>query len=234
MENLLLSGNVKLKIKVMQFIKFKCATAYLSDAQLETIIYAGNSHQNYLTNWYIIDDTLENLKTANSEEEGAIRFRKGYSIGDGTGVGKGRQIAGILVDNWLKDRKKALWLSKNEALLEDAQRDFSALGGKEEQVVPLSKFKLGEPIALTEGILFVTYATLRQDGKDNKISRLQQIINWLGKEFDGPIIFDESHAMANATSEKADRGVKKASQQGLSGLRLQRALPNARCSDPQY
>ncbi len=201
---------------------------YLSAAQLETIIYAGDSHEKFLTNWYIVDETLDSLLLSSEGEEGAVRFRRGYGCSDGTGVGKGRQIAGIIIDNWLQGRKKALWLSKNETLLEDAKRDFCALGGKEEQVIPLSKFKLGEPIELTEGILFVTYATLRSDGKDNKISRLQQIVNFLGKDFDGAIIFDESHAMANASSEKGDRGVKKGSMQGRSGLRLQRALPNAR------
>ncbi len=201
---------------------------FLSAAQLETIIYAGDSHQKFLSNWYIVDETLDLLQAANETEEGAVHFRRGYSLGDNTGVGKGRQIAGIIIDNWLQGRKKALWLSKNETLLEDAQRDFCALGGKEDQIIPLSKFKLGKPIELSEGILFVTYATLRSDGKDNKISRLQQIVNFLGKDFDGPIIFDESHAMANAANEKADRGVKKASQQGISGLRLQRALPSAR------
>ena len=41
-------------------------------------------------------------------------------------------------------------------------------------------------------------------------------------------MFDESHALANATSSKGERGVKTASKQGQAGLRLQRALPMAR------
>jgi hypothetical protein len=35
--------------------------------------------------------------------------RRGFFIGDGTGVGKGREIAGIILDNWRQGRKKAVW-----------------------------------------------------------------------------------------------------------------------------
>jgi hypothetical protein len=53
-------------------------------------------------------------------------------------------------------------------------------------------------------------------------------VEWLGKDFDGVIIFDESHAMQNAAGAKSERGDTAASQQGRAGLRLQHALPNAR------
>lgn len=35
--------------------------------------------------------------------------RAGFLIGDGAGVGKGRTVAGIIFENYLKGRKKALW-----------------------------------------------------------------------------------------------------------------------------
>jgi P-loop containing NTP hydrolase pore-1 len=44
----------------------------------------------------------------------------------------------------------------------------------------------------------------------------------LGRDLDGVIVFDESHAMQNAAREKSERG------EGRAGLRLQHALPNAR------
>jgi hypothetical protein len=50
----------------------------------------------------------------------------------------------------------------------------------------------------------------------------------LGSDFDGVIIFDESHAMQNAGGGKGERGDVAASQQGRAGLRLQHALPDAR------
>ncbi|TIW92035.1 MAG: hypothetical protein E5V57_31165, partial [Mesorhizobium sp.] len=82
--------------------------------------------------------------------------------------------------------------------------------------------------SLPEGILFTTYATLRSDDRGEKLSRVRQIVEWLGADFDGVIIFDEAHAMQNAAGTKGDRGDIAASQQGRAGLRLQHALPHAR------
>jgi hypothetical protein len=149
-------------------------------------------------------------------------------IGDGTGVGKGRQSAAIILDNWLQGRRKAVWISKSDKLIEDAQRDWSALGMERLLVTPLSRFPQGRPITLPEGVLFTTYATLRSDDRGEKVSRVRQIVEWLGSDFDGVLIFDEAHAMQNAGGGKGERGDVAASQQGRAGLRLQHALPNAR------
>src|SRR6202034_4342363 len=158
----------------------------------------------------------------------AVRFRRGWFLGDGTGAGKGRQVAGILLDNWLKSRCRAVWVSKSDKLIEDAQRDWSALGQERLLVTPLSRFVQGTAIRLGEGILFTTYATLRSAEREAKVSRVQQIVDWLGRHFDGVIVFDESHAMQNAGGGKSERGDQEPSQQGRAGLRLQHALPNAR------
>ncbi len=86
-----------------------------------------------------------------------------------------------------------------------------------------------EPSAGTELLaIFAELATLRTQARSGKVGRVQQIIDWLGREFDGVIVFDEAHAMANAAGEKSDRGEKKPSQQGQAGLRLQHALADAR------
>ena len=158
----------------------------------------------------------------------AVRFRRGWFLGDGTGAGKGRQVAAIILDNWLKGRRRAVWISKSDKLIEDAERDWTAIGGYRSDIVPLSRFRQGAAIALDEGILFTTYATLRTQAKGDKASRVQQIIDWLGREFDGVVVFDEAHAMANAAGDKGERGEKKPSQQGQAGLRLQHALNDAR------
>lgn len=200
----------------------------LSDAQLESVIYAGEAHSGHLAGHWQIDPSFDNMTAATPEAEGAIRYRRGWFLGDGTGAGKGRQAAGIILDNWLKGRRRHVWISKSDTLIEDAQRDWSALGQEKLLVTPLSRFRHGKPIKLEEGILFCTFATLRTDEREGKRSRVQQVVDWLGDEFDGVIIFDEGHAMANAASGKSDRGEKSASQQGRAGLRLQRALPDAR------
>ena len=81
---------------------------------------------------------------------------------------------------------------KSDKLIEDAQRDWSALGQERLLVTPLSRFRQGTPIRLAQGILFTTYATLRSDARDEKVSRVRQIVDWLGRDFDGVIVFDEA------------------------------------------
>jgi hypothetical protein len=200
----------------------------LSDAQLESVIYAGEAHAGHLAGSYTVDDTFDQVAAAPDGAEGAVRFRRAWFLGDGTGAGKGRQVAAIILDNWLKGRRRAVWISKSDKLIEDAERDWTAIGGFRSDLVPLSRFKQGAAIALPEGILFTTYATLRTQAKGEKKSRVQQIVDWLGRTFDGVVVFDEAHAMANAAGDKGERGEKKPSQQGQAGLRLQYALADAR------
>lgn len=200
----------------------------LSGPQLESVIYAGEAHQTHLEGWFKPSEIAGSVVAANENEEGAFQFRKGWFLGDGTGCGKGRQVAGIILDNWLSGRRRAVWVSKSDKLLEDARRDWMALGGRESDIVPLAKFRQGKDLKLAEGILFVTYATLRSAEREGKAARLDQVIDWLGSDFDGVVAFDEGHAMANAASQKGERGDTKASQQGLAGLALQNRLPDAR------
>jgi predicted RNA methylase len=213
----------------------------LSDAQLESVVYAGEAHCGHLTGAWTVDETCDVVSAAPEGAANTVRFRRGWFLGDGTGCGKGRQVAGIILDNWLQGRRRAIWISKSDKLLEDAQRDWAALGQEKLLVQPLSRFRQGTPVRLAEGILFTTYATLRSQEREGKKSRIAQIIDWVGQEagsgeaatgtkkaFDGVIVFDEAHAMANAAGGKGERGDVAPSQQGRAGLRLQHALPDAR------
>jgi hypothetical protein len=227
----------------------------LSDAQIESVIYAGEAHSGHLAGAWTVDETCDVVSAAPEGAENTVRFRRGWFLGDGTGCGKGRQVAGIILDNWLQGRRRAIWISKSDKLLEDAQRDWLALGQERLLVQPLSRYRQGTPIRLAEGILFTTYATLRSQERDGKKSRIAQILDWVGHEagsgeaatgtkgnqagrtegptatkkpFDGVIVFDEAHAMANAAGGKSERGDVAPSQQGRAGLRLQHALPDAR------
>ncbi|MFC0687654.1 strawberry notch family protein [Novosphingobium clariflavum] len=200
----------------------------LSDAQLESVIYAGEAHGGHLSGAWKVDATFDVVTAAPEDAEDAVKFRRGWFLGDGTGAGKGRQVAGIILDNWLKGRRRAVWISVSDRLLEDAQRDWSALGQERLLVTPLSRFRQGTDIRLDEGVLFTTYATLRSQERGGKKSRVEQIVEWLGPDFDGVIVFDEAHAMANAAGGKGERGDVAPSQQGRAGLRLQHALPDAR------
>jgi len=178
----------------------------LSDVQLEAVTYAGQSHS-------------QTLPDGNA---------RGFFLGDGTGVGKGRTITGIILDNYVQGRHKAVWLSENTGLIPDAKRDVSALFGNSDLVQEFRGGKSAEKsLSINEGILFTTYSSLSK-GFDQSGSNFEKIVNWLGKDFDGVIVFDEAHNMANSIATKGNRGVKKASQRGMAGLEIQKALPNAK------
>lgn len=198
------------------------AKGILSAAQAETLIYAASAHARDLSGLYEPEDRGCALKAS---AEG-IAYRMGYFLGDGTGAGKGRQVAAVILDRWVRGERRHIWISKNEALLEDARRDWSALGGLPIDIQPLGQWKLGVPVGMREGILFVTYPTLRSGRSD--ATRLEQILEWAGDEFDGVIVFDEAHAMANAAGGEGSRGKVKGSEQGVAGVRLQNLLPRAR------
>lgn len=248
------------------------AKGLLSDAQIEPVIYAGEAHAKMLP-----------------AAEGEEARRKGFFIGDGTGVGKGREVAGIILDNWKQGRQKAIWVSEKQTLVQDAKRDWSGLEQAPDLIFNLSKIKNGEAISAPKGIAFTTYDTLKggmsdqaaltrggfvrkqkvsvngQSGEVTRVgkpargrspeitvkldngttvtvasaevkaqekaivkSRVDQLADWFGKDFDGVIAFDEAHNMGNATDEKGDRGQKQAAQKALAGMELQRRLPNAR------
>ena len=225
------------------------ADGLLSDAQLESVVLAGQAHDDHLAASYRIGSGWETVQRCGDEDPGNItltddgetlsapvRFRRGWMLGDGTGCGKGRQVAAIILDGWMRGRKRALWLSQSDKLLEDARRDWTALGGREDDVIPLGDFRQGAEIPRSTGILFTTYATLRSPSRQGRASRLDQIVGWLAggpdedhrHAFDGAIVFDEAHAMANAAGAKGARGDVKPSAQGRAGLRLQNALPDAR------
>jgi hypothetical protein len=204
------------------------AEGRLSDAQTETVVYAGEAHAVLLPGRWTLGEAAHDVRLADEGREDAVRLRRGMFLGDGTGAGKGRQIAAVIADNMAQGRLRALWLSRNEALLEDARRDWKAIGGSVHDVVAQGRWKQGEALRMERGVLFTTYATLRQPARGGRPSRLDQIVAWLGADFDGVIVFDEAHAMGGAAGGVGSRGPKKASRQGLAGLALQNRLPNAR------
>ena len=145
----------------------------LSRAQLETVAYACQRFE-------------QKLPTG---------ARAGFFLGDGVGLGKGRQLAGIILDGWQRDRKRHLWVSVSADLCVDAQRDLSDIGAGHIDVVNITKVgyeKNALEKALKTGVLFSTYSALTNSGKGG--SRLDQIARWLGEDkAEGCILFDESH-----------------------------------------
>ncbi|XP_034947420.1 protein strawberry notch isoform X2 [Chelonus insularis] len=182
----------------------------LSALQLESITYASQQHEHLLP-----DGT-----------------RAGFLIGDGAGVGKGRTIAGIIFENYLKGRKRAIWVSVSNDLKYDAERDLKDIGAGKIEVHALNKFKYAKISSaangnVKKGVIFSTYSALigesSQSGGKYK-SRLKQLLQWCGEDFDGLIIFDECHRAKNL----CPTGSSKPTKTGLTVLELQNKLPKAR------
>ncbi|XP_006865435.1 PREDICTED: protein strawberry notch homolog 1 [Chrysochloris asiatica] len=182
---------------------------WLSALQLEAITYAAQQHETFLPNG----------------------DRAGFLIGDGAGVGKGRTIAGIIYENYLLSRKRALWFSVSNDLKYDAERDLRDIGAKNILVHSLNKFKYGKISSkhngsVKKGVIFATYSSLigeSQSGGKYK-TRLKQLLHWCGDDFDGVIVFDECHKAKNLCPV----GSSKPTKTGLAVLELQNKLPKAR------
>ncbi|KAF6777050.1 hypothetical protein AHF37_03606 [Paragonimus kellicotti] len=184
---------------------------YVSALQLEAVVYACQRHECILPNGQ----------------------RAGFLIGDGAGVGKGRTIAGILYENYLRHRKKAIWLSVSNDLKVDAERDLRDIGLGKIKVHSLNKFKYARISGkangrVKKGVIFSTYSSLigesQGSAKAKYKTRLKQLVHWCGKKFDGLIVFDECHRAKNLTPS----GSQKPTKTGLTVLELQNRLPNAR------
>lgn len=186
----------------------------LSSLQLEGIVHACQRHQMILANGQ----------------------RAGFFIGDGAGVGKGRQIAGIIFDNVARGRNRHIWFTISSDLIVDSRRDLTDIGCHIKVINGCQELDketrvLGLPPGFKEGIVFSTYATLvssvQTGGKFNsaKRSRLQQLIDWCGgAAFEGCLIFDECHKAKNFVPNKEHASTKVA----LAVTEIQRLLPKAR------
>ena len=122
-------------------------------------------------------------------------------------------------------------MSISNDLVVDAQRDLSDCGCKELRVVPLHKQSygdLGKALGDQNTVLFTTYSSLvaKQQGKGGQPgrSRVGQIMKWLGPDFEGCIVFDESHKCKNLFPQAGGQQ----SRTGRAVVELQRAAPQAR------
>src|SRR3990167_526498 len=199
----------------------------LSAIQLETVRFVGQRHLSFLPNGE----------------------RAGYFICDGTGVGKGRQVAAIIADNYQKGRLKSIWMTASNSLIRDSQRDLTDIGLN----IPLFALpaSVSEDIRQESGVLFVTYSMLI--GKGNRRStktRYQQVLDWLvakkpRDQFSGVIIFDEAHFAKTMNFAKSKDSEKLSTSSSITAKlvnQLQKDLPLARivyvsatgASDPKH
>jgi hypothetical protein len=186
----------------------------ISNLQLEAIVYACQRFEKFMPN--------------------GQRF--GFFIGDGAGVGKGRELAGLIFECWRKNLKKAIWLSVSSDLKQDAARDLADIGCQTIPLHLLGKLPYGHLNGekcgyVNQGVIFSTYSSLisgtnrgKAGGKQNvNNSRIEQLIDWCGADYDGLILLDECHKAKNILGIKG-----KPSKTGLAVMQLQNRLPKAR------
>ncbi|ETN78639.1 helicase protein [Necator americanus] len=199
--------DVKYQISIPEYL---IDNGSISALQLEAVIYACQMHQQRLP----------------SGE------RIGYLIGDGAGVGKGRTVAAIIFENYLLGRKRSIWLSVSSDLKFDAERDLRDIGAGNIMVYALNKLKYAkisgkENGNIKKGVIFATYSSLIGECRGARAkyrSRLKQLIQWFGVDYDGVIILDECHRAKNLVPTTGAKPTKT----GRMVLELQKALPNAR------
>jgi hypothetical protein len=156
---------------------------------------------------------------------GAGGATRGILIGDGTGVGKGREVAGIMRNVSLRDPHIGthVWVSTSQDLRNDAARDMCAVGWGADALIDVGASRADEGAAgaaRQRGVLFTTYGLLRGTGDltGAESLRLAQLVSWLGgHEFEGVIALDEVHKASGC-----------ASATNAAVLALQAALPRAK------
>lgn len=115
--------------------------------------------------------------------------RGGFLLGDATGVGKGRTIAGVLHECKTRDTAfRALWVSANGRLKSDAEKEILAVSSVQ---------------TLTENLLFSSYSTLLN------VSKFEACVAFMTENADDSerlIILDECHALRNnsTTAERVE------------------------------
>lgn len=178
----------------------------VSDLQIEDTIYAGQATETILPDGN----------------------RRGHWNGDGTGVGKGREVYAFIYDQLQQGRRKHVHISASHQLVADAERDRDAVG-LPLRIIHQPRLKPGESVAAQQGVFFTTYTMLAQDFNGAR-PRFKQLTDWLGKDFDGVIAFDESHLMKNAaaTPHNGKVSTDSGTQRGNMGIELQRMFPMAR------
>lgn len=191
----------------------------LSDLQTEAFIYACQQHE-----------TKTKVASYIAGEPPTWK-RNGFLIGDGAGVGKGRTISAIILENWKKGHRRHLWCTASNDLSFDSERDLADIGASDIHLIKLNKIGIQDGILESkgDGVLFVTYSLLVGEGEiksttsEGKIrkTRIGQIINWLGgADAEGVVAFDECHRAKNLDQDTKTARAVRDFQEQCSNLRI--------------
>lgn len=183
------------------------AEGKLSRLQLEGVAYACDRHRRFLPDGR----------------------RAGFIVGDSAGIGKGRQMAGIIMDNLRRGRKRHVWVSVSGDLVVDAERDLTDIGCAVHIVKSIQESKKAALPA--ECVLFCTYNELTFGWGKGKgpMPRYHELVEFLMHggmtvaTYSGVIVFDECHKAKNYTENPNT-----STAAGDAVVKLQNDLPKAR------
>lgn len=130
---------------------------------------------------YTLSSKPTGLSTLQTETIRAIMSslaqRSAFLLGDATGVGKGRTLAGLTVEYTLTTEGRVLWVSANSRLEAESTRELTTVG------------------ASIDAVAFGTYSALLNP------ARASALIGWLQQGGGAPlVILDECHLLRNTGS----------------------------------
>lgn len=191
------------------------SSGYISNAQFEFIVAAGEAHERHLS--------------VDFENPHIPPKRAGIFLADGTGAGKTNEILGVTLDNILHGRRKAVLVLAKRRHRHGFLEAWAKMGRDRKDFIFQWDLKPGASIRRSAGILVTTYSTLRDYvSTTDTYPRVDQVRNWVGDDFDGAMCFDEAQEMRNAAGSEDVSGKSETSKQGLAGVAIQDALPDAR------
>ena len=188
----------------------------ISDAQFEFLVAAGEAHSRHLPK--------------DPEALDDVQKRVGIFLADGTGAGKTNEVLGVVMDNRLRGREKAVLVLEKKRHLAGFVEAWVSMGCAASDFIALWDHRAEDRIPNSRGILVMTYSMLRDvNMRTGEFVRVKQVAAWAGAGFSGALLMDEAQAMRNAAGDEDESGkMSEISQQGLAGIALQDELPDAR------
>ncbi|KAK1397101.1 hypothetical protein POM88_006964 [Heracleum sosnowskyi] len=140
-----------------------------------------------------------------------------------------RYESGSLMEGCLSEHRfsNSKWISVGSDLKFDARRDLDDVGAIFIKVHALNKLAYSKldvkAVGVREGVVFLTYSSLIASSTNGR-SRLKQLVQWCGKDYDGLIVFDECHKAKNLVPEAGVQPTRTCQ----AVLEIQAMLPEAR------
>ena len=126
----------------------------------------------------------------------ALERSGAFLLGDGTGTGKGRVLAGVALEFLVRQGAarrprdvRVLWLSANQRLYTDARRDTDALDPHGRHL------RWGK--CEDDPLSYATYGMLADE------DRAARVLRWLARAADALVLLDEAHVLRHKQSATA-------------------------------